>query len=77
MPGGNPRIPEFVEDRAVCLFRDVDEHLQKPHPVAPDRLQRRVDLGEHLSDLAPGIERHVLGDLDPVRDATMHHDVNP
>ena len=46
MVGRNPRIPEFVENIGVAHVCDVDEYLQEPRPVALDRVQRRVDLGE-------------------------------
>jgi len=57
-----PRVPDFVQHRAVVFVRDVDEHLQEPRPVALDHSQRRVDLGEYLCDLAAGLKRHILGD---------------
>lgn len=59
------------------FVRAIDDHLEQPRSIALDRLQRRVDLGQHLPDLATGIERRVFGHLDPMRNATMDHDVRP
>ena len=77
MGGRHPRIPELVEDASIPMVGDVDEHLQKPCPVALDRIQCGIDLGEHLGDLAASIERYVLGNFDPMGDPSVDDDVGP
>ncbi len=77
MGGRNPCIPELVERLGILSVGDGDEYLQKTGSVALDRSQCRIDLGEHLSDLATSIDRHILGNFDPVGHTLMHDDVCP